>query len=338
MKVWTSKNGYNHQSVGRKVSQIQAVLARRCSAIGELQEHILKAGWQRGVAQWGVLGQGGQWAPVAGFDGTMDSPEYNPRDGAAVGHPVQSIPPPEPLYRRFSTDIGMQYDPPPPSESLRDTNHSSPTRVMTNVLVQRRDGGGIFVEDPSNLADWSVQAIGLVRRQLLRAANGQLELPFLENWLNDQFEDEEGPILISQPEEYNMRDLPRWAAKNVEPPSPFYAGGLGSEETGEPSALRNGASPETKITNLPLMVDEVSELLNIMEDVMEIQRERRLEKLRPPTWFRRNWYIVATVLPSSLLLVTEVVRKGQTKALLQTAIHTVTSFVKEHLVDPVVAM
>lgn len=47
--------------VGQKVSQIQAVLARRCATIGELQEHLLRAGWRRkGIAKWGVLGQGEQ--------------------------------------------------------------------------------------------------------------------------------------------------------------------------------------------------------------------------------------------------------------------------------------
>jgi hypothetical protein len=51
--VWASAHGYNHQEIGRKVSQIQAVLARRCGAVGELQQHLLRAGWHRGVAQWG---------------------------------------------------------------------------------------------------------------------------------------------------------------------------------------------------------------------------------------------------------------------------------------------
>ena len=47
------KHTYDHSSVGVKVSQIQAVLARRIGVIGELQQHLLRAGWQRGVAQWG---------------------------------------------------------------------------------------------------------------------------------------------------------------------------------------------------------------------------------------------------------------------------------------------
>ena len=37
------------------VTTLQAVLARRCAAIGELQQHVLQAGWRRGVAQWAVL-------------------------------------------------------------------------------------------------------------------------------------------------------------------------------------------------------------------------------------------------------------------------------------------
>lgn len=57
-----SPGGYNHQLIGKKVAQIQAVLARRCATLGELQQHLLRAGWQRGVAQWGMLGRGGEWA------------------------------------------------------------------------------------------------------------------------------------------------------------------------------------------------------------------------------------------------------------------------------------
>jgi hypothetical protein len=38
-----------------KVSQDPVVLARRCASIEKPQQHLLRAGWQRGVAQWGVL-------------------------------------------------------------------------------------------------------------------------------------------------------------------------------------------------------------------------------------------------------------------------------------------
>ena len=49
---------YDHAKIGQKVAQIQAVLARRLSSIGELQQHLLRSGWQRGVASWGFLGEG----------------------------------------------------------------------------------------------------------------------------------------------------------------------------------------------------------------------------------------------------------------------------------------
>lgn len=58
-----------HVEAGKKVGQIQAVLARRCAVIGELQQHLWRASWQGGVANWGVLGGGvgGEWTSVRPF-------------------------------------------------------------------------------------------------------------------------------------------------------------------------------------------------------------------------------------------------------------------------------
>ena len=55
---------------GKKVSQLQAVLARRCAVIGELQQHLWRANWRKGVAEWGMLGGGvgGEWASVVRVD------------------------------------------------------------------------------------------------------------------------------------------------------------------------------------------------------------------------------------------------------------------------------
>ena len=55
-----------HLAAGKKVSQIQVVLARRCAVIGELQQHLWRASWQKGVAGWGMLGGGvgGEWTSV----------------------------------------------------------------------------------------------------------------------------------------------------------------------------------------------------------------------------------------------------------------------------------
>lgn len=331
--VWTSETGYNHQNVGRKVSQIQAVLARRCYAIGELQEHLLKAGWQSGVAQWGALG----WAAVAGFDGAMASSSKagtSSKSKERRSHVSGKIPPPSPMCRRFSSDIPVEYEPPPPHETSGSLEHTSAARLMANVLVQNQDGGGIFVEDPSNLAEWSVQAIELVRRNLYRAANGKMNMPYLENWVTDQHHDE-GPLMMSGPEERSSRNLPRWATEVQVPAASFDS--TGTAGTDEESAIR-AVAPQTAICDLPLMAEEVCELVDVMEEVMDIQRSRRLDRLKPPSWFRRNWYIVATVVPTSVLFVTEIVRKGEIKSLLQAAVHSISSFVKERLRDPVVAM
>jgi len=64
--VWFSEIGYSPHLPGKKVSQLQAVLARRCAVIGELQQHLWRANWRKGVAEWGMLGGGvgGEWASV----------------------------------------------------------------------------------------------------------------------------------------------------------------------------------------------------------------------------------------------------------------------------------
>ena len=66
----------------RKMSQIQAVLARRCASIGEIQQQLWRADWQKGVANWGMLGTltGGEWVSVVGGDGgTMDDMGFSKR-------------------------------------------------------------------------------------------------------------------------------------------------------------------------------------------------------------------------------------------------------------------
>ena len=44
--VWFSENGYIPHMAGKKVSQLQALLARRCAVIDELQQHLWRANWR----------------------------------------------------------------------------------------------------------------------------------------------------------------------------------------------------------------------------------------------------------------------------------------------------
>ena len=372
--VWTSPRGYNHREVGRKVSQIQAVLARRCAAVGELQQQLLRAGWHRGVAQWGVLGQGGQiFAPVAGFDGGMppenvgcppfvDERMYT-RDGSSdnlQGGRAEEV---------FSPEFSIHKTPTPTSPSaLRQTSDNSETgevnlkiasdvdrllmsssRVpvkfrrssQAQVYAGKKHGEGIFVDDPGFLAEWSVEAIALVRRLLFRAGNGKVPIPCETNWIEENSSPHHGGDneLSNRNAVSRLRTLPLWASQvavqcghDATPPP--------NSNTATTSSLQIHPEAQVRITitDVPLLVAEVEELLDIMEGMMGIQRQRRLERLRPPSWLRSNWYIVATVAPSLAFLFRRLRTKGYGKQAIRFVVQKVSTFFRERVVDPVVAM
>jgi len=210
---WFSHPGYRHQDTGQKVSQIQAVLARRCAAIGELQQHLIRAGWSRGVAQWGVLGQ---WTAVAGGDGLMEeesfpfmnnpssSPERQQKVSLNRSASLETLPHATTVGASFILDDNANID-------IHDNNHeeeetkfiftadkfntssrnkkysSSRKRkvqhyTQANVFVHNARGGRVLNDDAA-LAAWSVDAIRVVRDQLYRARNvSNQPLPFVQNW------------------------------------------------------------------------------------------------------------------------------------------------------------
>lgn len=305
--VWYS--GYSHQIIGRRVSQIQAVLARRCAAVGELQQHLLKAGWHRGVAQWGVLGQ---WAAVAGFD-TNNSKSFGGEELRASG-----IFSPEPQSEHDETESG---DYSPRAQVVGQEGHGTGRRVFRRssqaaVFVGKNDGEGIFIDDPDFLAEWSVESMRLVRRILFRAGNGKVTLPCEENWT----EGTDGPSLKT----------PTWAdesfLRRLEP---------------MPEATPFGSSElpaRVAISNLPVLVNEVEELLDIMEGIMTMQRNRRLNVFRPPGWLRRNWYILSLSVPSVAFLLQKINSRSHWKHVTGLFLQKAGTFVRERLVDPLVAM
>jgi hypothetical protein len=309
--VWMSEEGYSHQAVGQKVSQIQAVLVRRCAAIGELQQHLLRARWQRGVAQWGFLGQG--WAAVAGFDGSIEEePSFSlhesPSDTSLYLHMAEEKS--HPSMRRLSVEFGdVPYKDLEQQTRMKPSLHGSHSGGKGKKSPYKA-AGGIFVDDPGRLAEWSVEAMSLIRRHLYRSGNGMVVLPHQSNW-------EEGP-------------LPTWATEVMQ---------TVPEETESTSTGPDNADMQLTISNLPVLVLEVEELLDVMEGIMTIQSHRRLDKMRPPSWRRRSWYIFAATLPvvgglSSWLMI----NKGLGKSLVRSLSHSLYSFFTEHLRDPVVAM
>lgn len=368
---WFSEKGYDHRKVGQKVSQIQAVLARRCATIGELQSHLLRAGWQRGVAEWGMLG--GEWATVAGNDGRMGGSENNNTtttttteekdDFAVCHHPPILLPPPSYPFRRISSEM-IDHMPPPPSqprlprkgpssnvsELPHQTRHNS--LYYTNVFVKNNDGGHIMIDDPA-LAEWSVDAISLVRRQLYRAANGQIVLPFTENWAegDDQSRgsydpttgsavpDSAGTVAAAAAAATDSMvapgKLPLWAALKV---SPDEMGDSFHHERNHVDDASDKAAARIHISDLPLLVNEVSELLDMMESVIEMQRSRRLEKLKPPSWIHRNWYVGALSVPPMIYFVIKGAKRRYGLKLLRSIKRYIVQFFREHVVDPLYAM
>jgi ATP synthase regulation protein NCA2 len=345
--VWVSEEGYRHQKVGQTVSQIQAVLARRCAAIGDLQSHLLRAGWQRGVAQWGVLG--GEWATVAGSDGRMSETTndiISPRMPTTLPY----------SFQRTSSEI-LEHIPPPArtqlpkkgpvsnvSELPQQVKHHS--LYYTNVLVKNNDGGHIMIDDPA-LAEWSVDAMSLVRRQLLRAANGLVVLPYAENWAegDDQSRhsyDPAGSMLLETAgsavtdETVAPGKLPLWASMRLrndqdEHPDAFDPVHVKDDENTEQTA-------RLQISDLPLLVSEVSELLDVMDSVIQMQRARRLEKLKPMSWLRRNWYMGALSIPPLMYFAFKEAKNGYGLHFLNSIRRYIALFFREHVVDPLFAM
>ena len=462
--------GYDHsEMVGRRVSQIQAVLARRLSAIGELQHHLLRAGWQRGVADWGFLGEGGNWAAVDGTDGRMgddedDSSQHSTDDelyhdevddieafhdslNEQQNHPHDdsihlfaessddlhathaadnanraSIQPLDLhgqrnlhknnhcyrlLRRDFSeNEFGMSFDfSPPPvpaplsasgkvSSRMYEERGKKQTSLYYANLNVRKRGGGHIQKDEQALAEWSIDALALIRSQLIRAANGKLQLPFSENWPfehatggNASVVAEESVTQIS-----HQNGMPAWAGikyvggnnnnsthsskarTRMESRGSCFsitesadatgnASGVGMDllesHSGEedskghppqftmkkrsPSSQRSIASTKERaivgISNLPLMTNEISGILDVMEDIMDIQRARRLEKLKPPAWWRRNWFLIVLGPPSlGYFLYNNLLGKGQTWNLVKFAAVKMMDFAREHVVLPCVAL
>jgi hypothetical protein len=174
-----------------------------------------------------------------------------------------------------------------------------------------------------------VDAMKLIRRHLFRAGNGRVPIPCESNWVvaQSQYEGIQSPIQKSNP----SRKLPLWASEVVN------QGRLESTRQFE-SNLSAPSEHRVTITDLPLMVSEVSELLDIMEGMMVIQRQRRLDRLQPPSWLRSNWYIVVTVAPSLAFLMRRLSTKGYGKQAIKFVVQRVTTFFRERVVDPVAAM
>jgi hypothetical protein len=99
------------------------------------------------------------------------------------------------------------------------------------------------------------------------------------------------------------------------------------------------AKPQwVSISDLNLLVNEVSSILDVMEDVVDIQRARRLDKLKPPSWYRQYWFVSALVAPSVAYLAYKLAIKRDGWLLLKHASEKILNFFQEHVVRPCFAI
>jgi len=288
-----------------------------------------------------VLGQGEQWAAVAGFDGSVmveDNPSNVNTNRSNHGDNDKTP-------TKMRSDHGFSIPTSAPPSTPRMVRRRLPNRQdssAANVMVKKNPGGGIFVDDPSFLTEWSVEAIALVRRQLTRAARGAFAIPYEENWIEDEFHslldenagDDDQERLIVQPQKEDSGDedvmmLPVWVSE---------VGGSATVNGDLAASDGSAEVPGLVVTDLPLMVDEVSELLYKMEDIMMAQRRRRLDLLQPPGWLRRNWYIMAGVAPPVSYILIKMMYNGYGKSAVKFLVERISTFFRERVKEPVVAM
>lgn len=271
---------HDHQKVvGQKVSQLQAILARRCSCIGELQLHLFRSGFKRGIGQWGILSHQGEWDAVAGHIENLSS--------------LESL-------------IGGDGD---------------------ALLFVKNARGGKIVTDDSALAAWSVDAIRIVRDQIYSASSDTKPLPFYQNWPKEQqrFDSEHNA-------DEDEANLPLWALDGTS-----ERDAKKREELSDKNEVVDEDGPKSMVINdLSLFISELRELMNSMEVCMRLQRRRRLDKLKPPSKLRRNWYVAAIAVPTTAYVAYNLLIKESdgAKWFLKEVYQKICDFFIEHVSEP----
>jgi ATP synthase regulation protein NCA2. len=363
--LWVQKGIDHHSVVGEKVSQLQAVLARRCSSIGELQQHLWRAGWQSGVENWGILGQG-EWAAVVGNHGSMRDDNH---------HMLHKIINEKEQRRKIKSSEFFQRSIQTGSEGRHVSSRNNEYDYYTEShLFVKNVRGGEIVSNDSALAAWSIDAIRVVRDQLYSAGNGLKALPYYKNWpkerrhFDESTENSKEHAADDDQHRTSYRkdsdidrcdgdgpdmDIPRWAIIGVE--RDLATNSSFSEKSSnklssslsetileqEKESLPNTCIPQPPqshekilISNLGLMAAEVTEILNSMENYMYLQRKRRLEKLRPPSRIHRNWYVAAIGIPALAYIGLNLIRGNKGTRLAREAYLKILSFCSEHISEP----
>ena len=160
-------------------------------------------------------------------------------------------------------------------------------------------GGRIVIDEDAQVI-WSIDAMRVVRDQLYRASLGVQALPHTSNWPREakHFSGDENTTTQNE-------DLPVWADVShlITDARPAATDALSQSKTAEPDIQHKVEDTgSTVISDLSKMSEEVGSLLEAIEVNLYQQRSRRLDKLRPPSRLRRNWYLFAVAIPTALYI------------------------------------
>jgi hypothetical protein len=198
--------------------------------------------------------------------------------------------------------------------------------IGTNV--SNSPGGSRCIDDA--LTKWCIDAMRVIRDQLYRvlpASQGAKELPYVEHWPRERSH------FRGENCSNDDNDLPSWAK---------YASSTSANDAAEISqasiaaATAAGVSHESSvvIADLGKMADEVSAILQIIEVLLEQQRARRLDWLRPPSRLRRNWYLVAVGVPVGAVIIYKLTKEHGWLFLLNTLFTKTMDICQDHVFGP----
>jgi hypothetical protein len=223
----------------------------------------------------------------------------------------------------------------PPSTSTRKQkqhielfSHSS--LIGTNVS---NSPGGSIVVDQNALVTWSVDAVRVVRDQLYRARRGPEELPFVEHWPREMIHfrgdgGDDGGTATS------TNDLPIWASFRNDANRLSDALDAAEKEMSGTTNIFNNDHTSVAISDLGKLTDEVSALLQSIDLHLKEQKDRRLNRLRPPSRLRRNWYLVAIGVPVGAYAVYKLTREHGGFFLLKTFTNKLGDIYRDHVSEP----
>ena len=247
---------------------------------------------------------------------------------------------------RHSSTIGGNDNDDSMDATINDKNYSStkadaPASTVnyyghSNIVVGNTRGGRI-ITDPCALTAWSIDAIRVVRDQLYRAGDFSLELPHASNWPQEEYylkRRNQGKKMRKYSIGWNDSSLPLWAIEDSEIPCSSDR----SISFVDNSDDNRKQPPTIVLHDIEMLSKEVNDLLVEIEEQIAQQRIRRFDKLKPPSRWRRNWYMVAIGAPVGFYIGYKLLKDRFGISLLKQVFSKMSAFYAEHVSEPITDM